>query len=134
MAEALIKYETIDETQIKDIMEGRDPKPPADWDDTADEPLGRHARRAIAKKPKRRSASRPASTDRHWFGDSMRSSKQRPRTAALPSAPMQLRCGRHTLDLTPPVVMGVLNVTPDSFSDGGRFARRCDARRARASA
>jgi cell division protease FtsH len=34
MAEALIKYETIDETQIKDIMEGRDPRPPAGWDDT----------------------------------------------------------------------------------------------------
>ena len=34
MAEALIKYETIDESQIKDIMEGRDPKPPADWDDS----------------------------------------------------------------------------------------------------
>jgi cell division protease FtsH len=35
MAEALIKYETIDETQIKDIMEGRDPQPPAGWDDSA---------------------------------------------------------------------------------------------------
>ena len=35
MAEALIKYETIDEEQIKDIMEGREPKPPADWDDAA---------------------------------------------------------------------------------------------------
>lgn len=33
-----------------------------------------------------------------------------------------LRCGPHTLDLATPVVMGVLNVTPDSFSDGGRFA------------
>ena len=32
-----------------------------------------------------------------------------------------LRCGPQTLDLTCPVVMGVLNVTPDSFSDGGRF-------------
>ena len=32
-----------------------------------------------------------------------------------------LRCGRHLLDLTRPRVMGVLNVTPDSFSDGGRF-------------
>jgi len=32
-----------------------------------------------------------------------------------------LRCGRHTLDLTTPVVMGILNVTPDSFSDGGRY-------------
>ena len=28
------------------------------------------------------------------------------------------------LDLGAPVVMGVLNVTPDSFSDGGRFAER----------
>lgn len=35
---------------------------------------------------------------------------------------MRLQCGRHTLDLDIPVVMGVLNVTPDSFSDGGRFA------------
>lgn len=35
---------------------------------------------------------------------------------------MQLRCGSHTLDLTTPVVMGILNVTPDSFSDGGKFA------------
>ena len=32
-----------------------------------------------------------------------------------------LRCGSQTLDLSRPVVMGVLNVTPDSFSDGGRF-------------
>jgi dihydropteroate synthase len=34
---------------------------------------------------------------------------------------MQLRCGRHTLDLSQPLVMGILNVTPDSFSDGGQF-------------
>src|SRR5438445_1128389 len=32
-----------------------------------------------------------------------------------------LRCGRHLLDLSRPRVMGVLNVTSDSFSDGGRF-------------
>ncbi len=31
------------------------------------------------------------------------------------------RCGHHTFDLTRPLVMGILNVTPDSFSDGGRF-------------
>ncbi|HMN45698.1 MAG TPA: ATP-dependent zinc metalloprotease FtsH, partial [Povalibacter sp.] len=39
MAEALIKYETIDETQIKDIMQGRDPQPPTGWDDNAP-PMG----------------------------------------------------------------------------------------------
>jgi cell division protease FtsH len=33
MAEALIKYETIDADQIKDIMDGRPPRPPSDWDD-----------------------------------------------------------------------------------------------------
>ncbi len=32
-----------------------------------------------------------------------------------------LICGERRLDLSEPVVMGVLNVTPDSFSDGGRF-------------
>lgn len=35
--------------------------------------------------------------------------------------PRQLRCGDRTLDLSRPQVMGILNVTPDSFSDGGRF-------------
>jgi cell division protease FtsH len=34
MAKALIKYETIDANQINDIMEGRSPRPPKDWDDT----------------------------------------------------------------------------------------------------
>jgi dihydropteroate synthase len=37
------------------------------------------------------------------------------------SRAVELRCGDKILDLTRPVVMGVLNVTPDSFSDGGRF-------------
>ncbi|HVC00582.1 MAG TPA: dihydropteroate synthase [Steroidobacteraceae bacterium] len=32
------------------------------------------------------------------------------------------RCRQRTIDLRRPVVMGILNVTPDSFSDGGRFA------------
>ncbi|MFC3291017.1 dihydropteroate synthase [Modicisalibacter luteus] len=32
-----------------------------------------------------------------------------------------LQCGRHSLDLSRPRVMGILNATPDSFSDGGRF-------------
>ena len=34
---------------------------------------------------------------------------------------MSLRCADRVLDLRLPRVMGVLNVTPDSFSDGGRF-------------
>jgi cell division protease FtsH len=33
MAEALIKYETIDSDQIDDIMKGNTPRPPRDWDE-----------------------------------------------------------------------------------------------------
>ena len=33
MADALIKYETIDRDQIDDIMAGKPPRPPADWSD-----------------------------------------------------------------------------------------------------
>jgi dihydropteroate synthase len=35
---------------------------------------------------------------------------------------MQLISGNKILDLSTPKVMGILNVTPDSFSDGGRFS------------
>ena len=31
------------------------------------------------------------------------------------------RCGSHVLALDRPLVMGIVNVTPDSFSDGGRW-------------
>jgi len=50
-----------------------------------------------------RLVARPASTSTH-----------RP-------AAMQLDCNGRVLDLSRPQVMGVLNVTPDSFSDGGDF-------------
>jgi cell division protease FtsH len=36
MAKALMKYETIDIEQIKDIMEGREPRPPEGWDEPDD--------------------------------------------------------------------------------------------------
>ncbi len=38
-----------------------------------------------------------------------------------------LRCGRFALDLSVPRVMGIVNVTPDSFSDGGRHAVASEA-------
>jgi cell division protease FtsH len=34
MAEALMKYETIGDEQLKDIMAGKEPKPPVGWDDS----------------------------------------------------------------------------------------------------
>ena len=38
MAEALLKYETIDSAQIDDIMEGRAPRTPSNWDDDSGTP------------------------------------------------------------------------------------------------
>jgi dihydropteroate synthase len=35
---------------------------------------------------------------------------------------MHWQTSRHLIDLTQPRVMGIVNVTPDSFSDGGRYA------------
>lgn len=40
---------------------------------------------------------------------------------------MIIRCADHSLDLNEPRVMGILNVTPDSFSDGGLFIKPSDA-------
>jgi len=34
---------------------------------------------------------------------------------------MKLVSCRRAVDLSVPVVMGIVNVTPDSFSDGGRY-------------
>jgi cell division protease FtsH len=36
MAKSLMKYETIDSTQVKAIMDGLEPDPPKDWEDTLD--------------------------------------------------------------------------------------------------
>ena len=34
---------------------------------------------------------------------------------------LMFHCGKFQFDLSRPVVMGIVNVTPDSFSDGGRY-------------
>ena len=39
----------------------------------------------------------------------------------------ELHCGRYRLPLDRPLIMGVINVTPDSFSDGGRFTEAARA-------
>jgi cell division protease FtsH len=59
MAEALIKYETIDSGQIDSIMEGREPGPPADWHDQDQPPSGEAV--PGKKKPGKGSIGGPAS-------------------------------------------------------------------------
>jgi cell division protease FtsH len=57
MAQALMRYETIDEHQIKDIMAGRDPRPPQDWDDNSFPSGGKTREREAAETPIGRPAS-----------------------------------------------------------------------------
>ena len=40
---------------------------------------------------------------------------------------MFLNLGQRTIDLSLPKVMGVINMTPDSFSDGGKYKVLDDA-------
>ncbi|MEY4729193.1 MAG: hypothetical protein RL020_351 [Pseudomonadota bacterium] len=40
------------------------------------------------------------------------------------SKPSELICGHFILKLDRPLIMGIVNVTPDSFSDGGKFFSR----------
>ena len=136
MAKALLELETIDADQIDDIMAGRPPRPPKPTQ-SGSGPSAPGATpgagcRAVGQsrlirwntargklRAARRGARRPVFCDRQR--DSV------------------FRCGAYTFDLSRPLVMGILNVTPDSFSDGGRYldprarARPCaaDARRRR---
>ncbi|MBV7264744.1 dihydropteroate synthase [Erythrobacter ani] len=52
----------------------------------------------------------------------------------LQKAHAPLQAGERTIRFDQPQVMGVLNVTPDSFSDGGDFLERPDAGKAHAAA
>ncbi|MCU4414649.1 dihydropteroate synthase [Acinetobacter sp. WU_MDCI_Axc73] len=45
----------------------------------------------------------------------------------MPLPQRTLKCGHHLLDLAQPQVMGILNVTPDSFSDGGQYHQKQQA-------
>lgn len=52
-------------------------------------------------------------------------------TAHTMGAPQHLfwQAGKYTIDLRSPKIMGIVNVTPDSFSDGGQHATTQDALR-----
>ncbi len=47
--------------------------------------------------------------------------------ALAPEPPPHWITGRGTIGLARPVIMGILNVTPDSFSDGGRYLSPAEA-------
>src|SRR6185312_10281085 len=99
-----------------------------------------------ATRPRRRNPEREAITGRcesaparfsmvpraaRFFASSFLHSRRFVSTTAYSrfAIPEPLVCGRFTLTFERPRVMGILNVTPDSFSDGGRFVARDDALR-----
>lgn len=66
MADALIKYETIDGMQIKVIMTGQVPPPPADWDTIDSTDVGQNGGQsgsASSNKPKAKSATKKSLKD-----------------------------------------------------------------------
>ena len=129
MADALMTYETIDSEQIDDIMAGREPREPKDWGDSGGDAMpdpqeagddsGKQDSPAVRLAVPRRTLILQG---RVPFPD-----------ALIPPA---LECAGRTLSLDRPVVMGVINTTPDSFSDGGLLYRgaRLDMNRALARA
>jgi len=52
MSDALMKFETIDAEQIKDIMAGKDPRPPKDWTDDDSSPNDSSSSSAVKKEDK----------------------------------------------------------------------------------
>ncbi len=54
--------------------------------------------------------------------------------AGLQASHAAIQCGARTIRLDQPQIMGILNVTPDSFSDGGEFLDKPDVANAHAAA
>ena len=59
MAKVLMKYETIGSDQVLDIMEGREPRIPEEWDDPDDKNKKSNVKKSIRKTPKN-TIGRPA--------------------------------------------------------------------------
>ena len=114
MTKALLEWETLDADQIK-RHHGRQAAARAQAGGGQAQPRRRAtaAPRARSRRRTRRRRNRP-------------DARRGPASGAAAAAPFRfmtavLRCGAFELALDRPRVMGILNVTADSFSDGGRF-------------
>ena len=112
MVTALLEWETLDADQITDIMEGRPPRAPLPPPATT---FGNSA-----GTPGPAAGAAPATAQ----------SNLAQMSTGILEMPTTWRCGRFLFDFTKrkrPIVMGILNTTPDSFSDGGKFRTPQDA-------
>ncbi len=71
MAEALIKYETLDTHQIDDIMEGKSPRPPSEWSDDDDDHETGSLKKKTTRKRKKKAAGKTKSSDTDDSDDSV---------------------------------------------------------------
>ena len=122
MAKALLEWETIDADQIDDIMSGRrrvrrSRRRQRRWHRRP----ARRARRAKRHRRRIRPSVQRGPLEQRRCAATCTSFLFHPPPTRHASTPLTiLRCGRHELDLSSPCVMGIVNVTADSFSDGGR--------------
>jgi len=65
MCDALMKFETIDSDQIKDIMDGKDPRPPKDWVDNDSSSNSNDSSSAATKKEDKPSGTIGGTADQH---------------------------------------------------------------------
>ena len=100
MAEALLEFETIDRNQIDQIMQGKKPSPPED---------------GMTLRPGTPNPQNDDDLPDPSFENQHRSTNVFDKKIAS------------LIQESRPLVMGVLNVTPDSFSDGGEFLSVADA-------
>ena len=108
MAKALLEWETIDADQIDDIMAGKPPRPPKPT-------------RAPQTPSKPRAATPPARRAAHPRGLTPTACDERGCGPVSRERPILADGALPRSTSTRPLVMGIVNVTPDSFSDGGRF-------------
>ena len=114
MAKALLEWETIDADQIDDIMAGKPPRPPKDWTPPSPQAAGGPTPPVNPDGAPRRGLSAQVAAHRSQRGFGPASFSTVAMRDALADHPLS------RIDLTRPRVMGIVNVTPDSFSDGGR--------------
>jgi dihydropteroate synthase len=116
MAKALLEWETIDSDQLDDIMAGKRAAS-AQGLDTRARPGGGGGSGGTP------GGHRPG-TDGSLTGPFLPPARAQSRGLAPRFVSFMIwQTTRYSIDLTRPRVMGIVNVTPDSFSDGGRHRR-----------
>eukprot|EP01036_Dinobryon_divergens_P038534 gene38534-50607_t len=147
MAKALLEWETIDAEQIEDIMNGKPPRPPKDWSNTPTRPGGgatppQQLEPALTlawpQRCGRADCDGALGPVAAFYLGQTSAGAGRGNFNGAHAAPCQIRAvtavrpmlwhtTRFTIDLARPQVMGIVNVTPDSFSDGGQHASSTSA-------